>query len=50
MEKQRILVAVLVLGLLLFALAMVPCLAQGPTDEPRPQVEPSQVGVTAVSD
>ena len=49
MKKQRIIVAVLVLGLLLFALAMVPCLAQGPADEPRPQVEPSQVGVTAVS-
>jgi hypothetical protein len=49
MKEHRILVAVLVLGLLLLALAMVPCLAQGPADEPRPQVEPSQVGVSAVS-
>jgi hypothetical protein len=49
MKEHRILVAVLVLGLLLLALAMVPCLAQGPVDEPRPQAESSEVGVSAVS-
>jgi len=49
MKKQMILGVVLVLGLLLLGLAVVPGLAQGPTGDPRSQIESSEVEPMALS-
>jgi hypothetical protein len=43
MKKQAVLAVALALGLLLLVLVVVPGLAQEPTGEPRPQIEPSEV-------
>ncbi len=49
MKKQAILALVLALGLLFLVLIVVPGMAQEPTGEPRPQIEPNDVELTALS-